>query len=148
MKKKYKWDAENGIATCTLEDKENHIFTGVAVCASEDLDMLSEKTGLTIAESRAWIVYLKHIRDNELKPQIKMLWHLYHTMETSQHFSKKHYEAIMLFRKIDQLEQELQLTKYSIKELQEQLRLYIMNKENFYTMIRQKRQKLDKDKNF
>ena len=35
--------------------------------------MMSEKTGLTIAEKRSYIRFLLHMRDNYLKPMIQVL---------------------------------------------------------------------------
>ena len=69
------WNEETGEATYILYDekKSNIQFVGTAKCHPDDRDMMSEKTGLTIAEKRSYIKFLLHMRDNYLKPMIQVL---------------------------------------------------------------------------
>ena len=46
-------------------------FVGEATCHPDDMDFESERVGLTIAEARANIKVLRHMRDCEVKPQLK-----------------------------------------------------------------------------
>ena len=84
----YSWDSATGTATCIIQDK-NNTFTGTAHCHENDWDFMSERTGCYIAECRASIARLRHIRDNEIKPQIKALKHFYYTLK----HKKKYFNA-------------------------------------------------------
>lgn len=68
----FDWCEETGQAVCTIVDK-GRIYQGFAWCREEDRDMMSSKTGLTIAEYRAHIALSKGIRDNEIKPGLAAL---------------------------------------------------------------------------
>ena len=50
----YDWDEKTGQAVCTIIDR-GKVYQGFAWCREEDKDMMSSKTGLTIAEFRAHI---------------------------------------------------------------------------------------------
>ena len=67
----FNWDAETGTAACILSDGKK-IFTGLAQCHPDDIDMASEKTGCEIAFKRAKINALREYRD-ELKASLKAL---------------------------------------------------------------------------
>lgn len=77
MKDFINWDAEKGIATCTLIAPDGITITKTAQCAEEDRDMMSEKTGCTIAQMRATIALSKHIRDYIIKPELYTLKNFY-----------------------------------------------------------------------
>ena len=64
---KHSFDPATGVATCELLDKNGKKYYGRAVCCNEDADMMSEKTGLIIAESRAVIQALSPIQANIYK---------------------------------------------------------------------------------
>ena len=106
MKRIYKFDAENGVATCYLIDK-NNTHMGFACCHDDDKDFQSERVGLTLAEARAEIDALKHIRNTELIPAYKALKHLQDNMNTSTHYNPKSYEAKMLRRQVCIKENEI-----------------------------------------
>ena len=101
--------------------------------------MKSEKTGMHIAEKRATIGYLKAIRDNEIKPQLKILKQFYYSINQSKQFNPKSYEARMLNRQIKMLEEGLDYVKKNIKASQKDLSNYINEKEKFYTFVRKGR---------
>jgi hypothetical protein len=85
----------NGTATYIMT-YNGYKFIGEATCHPDDIDFESERVGLTIAEARANIKVLHHIRKCEVKPQLKILKHLYNNMKSSTHFNSNSYEARMV----------------------------------------------------
>ncbi len=139
----FKWDSESGTATCVLTDG-NNIFIGIATCSPDDMDMISEKTGCQIALYRAEIDYLKHLRDNELKPKLAALKQLYYSINQSKQFNDKGYETKMLRRQIYLTDSDLTLIKQEILKIKQELKHYLKEKSDFYNKVREKRLK---DKN-
>lgn len=139
----FKWDPESGTATCVLTDGQN-IFLGIATCGPDDRDMMNEKTGCQIAMQRAKIDYLKHIRDNELKPRLSALKQLYYSINQSKYFNEKAYETKMLCRQIYLTKSDLNMIKDEITQTKQELKLYLEEKGKFYQRVREQRQK---DKN-
>ena len=135
MKYEYDWSQEFGWATCTIQDHDL-IFTGAAQCHPDDEDMKNHLSGQTIAEARASIKYLKHIRDNELRPQLKILKQLYYSMNRSQHFNRKSYEAKMLFRQINRITKDIENVNHDINTLKLMISAYIDQKDEEYKKIR------------
>ena len=90
----FSWDENTGLASCILSDGKN-VYTGIAQCHPEDMDMMSEKTGCEIAFKRAKIEALRAYRD-ELKIQYKTLKQLYHSMNMSYRFNENSYVNKML----------------------------------------------------
>lgn len=139
----FEWDEDTGVATCVLVDG-NNIFLGTAKCAPEDEDMKSEKTGMQIALYRAKIDYLRHLRDNVLKPRLAALKQLYFSMNQSSQFNENSYENKMLCRQIYLTDSDLSLIKEELTYTKQDLNFYLAEKSNFYKKIRENRQK---DKN-
>lgn len=139
----FEWNPETKTATCVLSDGEN-IFIGLATCHPDDEDMMNEKTGYHIAQYRAQIDYLKHVRDNVLKPRLAALKQLYFSMNRSKYFNEKSYETRMLQRQIYLTQSDLDLIKTDLANLKQKLTSYINEKEAFYTKVRENRAK---DKN-
>lgn len=133
---KYTWNPETGEASCIIcyNDLE---FVGTAYCHPEDGDMKSKLTGQTIAEIRAMLAYLRHIRDNELRPQLKSLNQLYYSMNRSKNYNKKSYESYMLYRQIRILQNDLDTIKIEIANLRKGLKEYIEQKEKDHQIIRE-----------
>lgn len=131
----YTWNERYGTATCTLFYK-NYEFTGVANCHPDDQDMMSKLTGQTIAEYRATLQYLRFIRDCELQPQLKALKQLYYSINHSKYFDPKSYEAIMLYRQINHLTEDLKENKYLIDLTKSQLKAYLITKERDHKQLR------------
>lgn len=123
-------------STCTIIDG-SHTFVGEAICHEEDMDMVSERTGLFIAEGRAIIKRYQHIKNNELKPAIAALKHLQNCMEQSKKFNKNSYENYMLRRQIRIKEEELAVIELEIATEQQYLKEYIAQKTKLYNRIRQ-----------
>lgn len=129
----YKWD--NGFATCVIKYK-NISFFGRAFCHPQDEDMCSRLTGSYIAEQRAMIKVLRHIRNNELKPQLQSLNQLYYAMNRSKKFNPKSYEARSLFSHINNLKKDIEAIEEEINMTNRELKQYIDEKDKLYTRLR------------
>ena len=139
----FEWDEENGVATCVLTDGYN-IFLGTATCSPEDEDMKNQKTGLQIASYRAQIDYLRHVRDNILKPRLAALKQLYYSINKSKYFNENSYETKMLCRQIYLTNSDLDMIKEEIACTKQELNNYLSEKAKFYKRVRENRLK---DKN-
>lgn len=134
----YDWYEETGQAVCTITDK-GKIYQGFAWCKEEDRDMMSSKTGLTIAEYRAHIAQSKGIRDNEIKPGLAALKQAKYAINQSRHFDENSYEYRMLEQQIKNYEQDLIFIKNTIALQKANLNQYMQNKADFYNKIRKNR---------
>ena len=135
MRYEYEWNQETGIAKCIIYDK-NLTFTGIATCHPDDMDFASERTGCYIAETRAGLARLRHMRDNILRPQIKSLMDFYHDLKDRKHFDPTHPMVGILFQHINQLNHELAELSQDIRLEQIYLKEYIANKDIMYKKIR------------
>ena len=115
-------------------------FVGEATCHSDDMDFESERVGLTIAEARANIKVLRHMRDCEVKPQLKILNHLLSNMKTSKSYNPISYEAKMLRSQIRTIEKELATINNAIADEQKFIKDYIDGKNKMYKRLRAKSQ--------
>lgn len=136
----YTWDEELGVATCTIFYKDIE-FYGQAICHPDDKDMMSRLVGQTIADMRATLWYLRHVRDNELRPQLQVLYQLYYSMKHSKNFNPKSYEAKMLYKQIHFIEKNLSIVKEDIAELYLRLSNYIEQKDIDHKLIKEFRAK-------
>ena len=134
----YSYDSVRGLATYTLFYKDL-TFGGAAFCHPDDEDMKSQMIGLTIAESRATLNYLRHIRDNELQPQLASLKQLMYSMNHSKQYNRKSYEARMLYRHIQMYEEDLKNIKQEISRIKFFLWRYMHEKEELHQTLREKR---------
>ena len=137
MKIKTSWDANNGISIYRVIDK-NKWYTGIAECHPDDKEFQSEDFGQALATVRATIEFLRDLRDNEIKPQLKIIKHLYTNMTTSKEFNSKSYEAKMVRRKYYQLQNELSRTQEQIRQFKDQAEFLIDTKESMNNLIRSK----------
>ena len=135
----YEWRPEEGLAICKVY-YNNIEFKGTASCHPDDIDMCSKMTGQTIAELRAEIKKLQHIRDNELRPQLKVLNQLYYAMNRSKEYNKKSYVSKMLYRAIKNISNELDMTKEMLDIDRKFLKDYIDLKDIYYKNIRSRRE--------
>jgi Na+-transporting NADH:ubiquinone oxidoreductase subunit NqrB len=134
----YTWNQETGEATYTIYYK-NLTFTGNANCHPDDEDMKNQMMGLTIAESRATLAYLRHVRDNDLRPQLKSLKQLMYSMNHSKQYNRKSYEARMLYRHIQMLEEDMKNIAEDISRIKYFLWRYMLEKEELHQTLREKR---------
>lgn len=128
---------QDGKSTCIIEYK-GIAFCGEAKCHPQDNDFESEKTGLQIAEIRANIKLLQFRRDTEIKPQIKILKHLLHNIQSSQSHNPKAYESVMIKKQLKSLNMDLNEINGVIHDEKRYLKDYIDNKDKFYNKIRSK----------
>lgn len=118
----YTWNEETGIAIYTMKDMEtNTTVIGKAQCHPDDKSKMSKYLGLEIAELRAKISVLRNIRDVEVKPQLKILKHLYTNMTTNKQYNPRSYEARMVRRQYKLQQQRLEDIKNTIQDCQEYL---------------------------
>ena len=115
-------------------------FVGEATCHPDDKDFESERVGLTIAEARANIKVLRHMRNCEVKPQLKILNHLLSNMKTSKSYNPISYEAKMLRSQIHTIEKELATINNAIADEQKFIKDYIDGKDKMYKKLRAKSQ--------
>ena len=139
LEPQFYWDPETGLSTCILSDGTN-TYIGQAHCSEADQDMKSEKTGGYIAECRAQISYLTHIRDNEIKPKLAALKELYYSINQSKRFNPDLYEVHMLQKKIGDLDFELSVTKDMIATERKTLNTFMKQKADAYSKIRRIRE--------
>lgn len=132
---------------CIIEDADENSFVGVAVCHEDDWDMESEKVGYFIAGTRAQIKLLQHFKKNVLKQELKALNNLYYSMNRSKYFNPKSYEAKRMFRHMNMLQDDIEYVDNTLKVVKEELRNYLVKKEEFRQDIRKLRaaQKAEKD---
>ena len=135
----YDWDPETKTATCFLFDK-NEVFVGIAQCHPDDEEFMSEKTGLIIAETRAQLDALRHLKNHVLKPELAALEHFYYTINKSKHYNKKSYEAKMLWRQMKIKKGEIAETQNAIIEIKKNLKQFIDDKDNFYKSVKKNRE--------
>lgn len=135
---KFEYDKETGLSVCTLTI-DGKLFTGIAQCHPEDMDMESEKVGCEIAYHRAIIEALRHRRDNEIKPSIKALKQLYYSTKHSKKFDKYSYETRMLWGQIHNWQCDLITVNQMIDTERKFISSYIHTKEELYRNIRMNR---------
>lgn len=136
----YLWNEETGLAICNIYYKDL-IFSGEAMCHPDDREFMSRISGCEIAEMRATIKYLQHIKNNELRPSIQALTDYYYTIVQSSQFNQNSYENKMLRRRIQLLKDDLVATQENIVLLKKNLREYLAKKEKMYEVIRNIRKK-------
>ena len=128
----------NGIAKYTIIDNDGSVYIGEAHCHPEDVDMMSEKTGLQIAEIRANIKFLKHLI-KESKKELKALKDFHSLLKFNPYYNKENREVKLLIKEIRRREKDIKENKNSLKEMKDSLIEYIAEKEKFYQKIRRNR---------
>lgn len=133
MKPKSKISYENEKTICNIE-YNGKIFSGIAICHPNDLDMQSRYTGAYIAETRATITLAKHIKDNEIKPAINAMKKLLNSMEQSNKYERNSIERVR--KELKSYQKDLTFFNKVIKINKQDLYLYIKGKEELYQKIR------------
>ena len=146
MKEVYKnlefnFDEENGTTICVMK-YDNRDFMGTAVCAPEDMDYLSKKTGQEIAFNRASVEVLKYDKFC-LTQELKGLKSLYYSIKHSKKYNPKSYEAIMLRHQINIRENDIAQLKVDIKTTQQYIKNYINQKDKAYKIWRKLKKEQD-----
>ena len=131
----------DNIVRCELEDPDTHeIVVGEAKCMPQDMDMMSEKTGLQIAETRANIKFLKHLI-KESKKELKALKDFHSLLKFNPYYNEENREVKLLIKEIRRREKDIKENENSLKEMKDTLTEYIAKKEEFYQKIRRNRNK-------
>ena len=133
----YDYDKETLKSSCIIEDK-NIIGIGDAYCHPKDSDIASERTGVHIAEDRAYIKYLQNYKACQLRPALTALNHVYSTMCHSTHFNPHSYEAKRLRKEIKNIEKEINKVSTSIENIKLRLKEYIDDKDKMAQFYRNK----------
>lgn len=146
MKEVYKnlefnFDEENGTTICVMK-YDNRDFMGTAVCAPEDMDYLSKKTGQEIAFNRASVEVLKYDKFC-LTQELKGLKSLYYSIKHSKKYNPKSYEAIMLRHQMNMRENDIAQLKVDIKTTQQYIKNYISQKDKAYKIWRKLKKEQD-----
>ena len=132
----FTYDETSGICGCSIFLDDFLQGFGIAQCAEQDRDMISEKTGMHIAEMRAQINLLQNYKNRELHPELKAYKHLLGTMVNSSQYNPNSYEAKRLNREIKNVEKAIAEINEAIKATKQQLYNYINTKETIYQRIR------------
>ena len=125
----YFYIAYNGLSMC-----------GQAKCHPDDTDMMSERTGLTIAEARAHIQMLKAKKQYEIQPKIDVLRHLLTNIQSSKNHNPKAYESCMLRSQLAHWEGQLAEINADIADEEKYLKEYIDQKDKLYRKLRARNQ--------
>ena len=133
----YDYDKNSLKSSCIIE-KNNIIGVGNAFCHPKDKDIASERTGMHIAEDRAYIHYLQNYKASQLRPALKALKHVYSTMSHSKQFNPYSYEAKRLRKEIKNIEQEINKVSCSIENIKLRTKEYIDDKEKMADFYRTK----------
>ena len=132
----FTWDETSGICGCSIILDDLMYGFGIAQCAEEDKDVISERTGMHIAERRAQINLLQNYKNRELIPGLKALLHLKSTMVNSNNYNPKSYEAKRLDKEIKHYQQDIEDIRIAIEGAKQNLYDYINIKEKLYKRIR------------
>lgn len=138
----FTYNKETGITICTLTDTRNNTYIGEAHCHPNDMDMKNEMTGNEIAYRRAYIKFLKHIRDTEIVPQLNILKHMYSCMEQAANFNPKDNNARLMKRAIENYSAGATAIREYIREERDSLHEYMIEKGKLYRKIRANREQV------
>lgn len=132
----YKWNADFGVATCRMYNFNLHEWVeGGAVCAIEDQDMLSEKTGLAIAEQRATIeLYKSQIK--YLKIQRDLYQDLYNTYKLRPTFDENDKLVKIVKKRLYMTLNDIKAFELLIKEAKSALQDFLDAKDELYVKVR------------
>ena len=142
----FAYDEQSGITTCTLTDTKNRTYVGTARCHPEDKDMQNRLTGQEIAYRRAYLTYLKYLRDINL-PKLEVLRHTYSCMEQAFDFDPKDNNARLMRRAISDYAAGVDMLREAIKDERNALHTYMVDKAAMYKSIRDWRKTKAGDKN-
>ena len=135
----FAYDEETGVTTCTLQDTKRNTYVGEARCHPDDVDMKNKMTGSEIAYRRAYIKYLKHMRDTEFVPQLSVLKHMYSCMEQAADFNPKDNNIRLMKRAIDNYSAAVDMIRAEIRDERNDLHTYMTDKAKLYKLIRDRR---------
>ena len=138
-KTEYQYNEEHGNSYFYIE-YNGLSMCGQAKCHPDDTDMMSERTGLTIAEARAHIQMLKAKKKYEIQPKIDVLRHLLTNIQSSKNHNPKAYESCMLRSQLAHWEGQLAEINADIADEEKYLKEYIDQKDKLYRKLRARNQ--------
>lgn len=133
----YDYDKDALKSNCIIENN-SIIGIGNATCHPDDKDIANERTGMTIAENRAYIHYLQNYKATYLRPALTALTHAYSTMCHSKKFNPYSYEAKRLRKEIKNIQKEINKTSCSIENIKIRTKEYINDKDKMAQLYRTK----------
>lgn len=122
--------------SCFMIFYKDQTFFGKAECHPDDMDMESQRTGLTIAEARAHIQMLKFIKRHEIQPVIDSYNHLLKNIQSSKKHNPRAYESCMIRSQLAHWENKLKEITNDIKDEEKYLKEYIDQKDKLYRRLR------------
>lgn len=128
----FMWNEETGTCTCGIYLDDFLQGFGIAECADQDRDVMSQRTGEHIAELRAQINLLQNYKNRELHPGLKALKHLKSTMINSKSYNPDSYESKRLNVEIKNFQKDILDIQAAIESLKQDLYEYINLKEEIY----------------
>ena len=117
----------NGLSMC-----------GQAKCHPDDTDMMSERTGSTLAEIKANIKRLRYMR-NKVRENMRPLELFESRLKCCKNYNSKSFEARRLRKEIWLYKDKIQEITNAINDEEAYLKKYIAEKDNLYVKIRAKR---------
>lgn len=138
-KTEYQYDEHSGNSYFYIEHN-GLSMCGQAKCHPDDADMMSERTGLTIAEARAHIQMLKAKKKYEIQPKIDVLRHLLTNIQSSKNHNPRAYESCMLRSQLAHWEGQLAEINADIADEEKYLKEYIDQKDKLYRKLRARNQ--------
>lgn len=135
----YRWNEETNTAIVSCETLNGEILSASAICHPDDADMCSRQTGNIIAEFRLLIKCHQYEKNNILRPQLKILYHLKSIYERDPNYNEYSYENKMLRKQIRIVEKEIEDTKEDIENIRKELKDFIDCKDSFYRKVRKHR---------
>ena len=135
----FTYSEETGVTTCILTDTKNNTYIGKAHCHPDDIDMKNEMTGSEIAYRRAYIQFLKHIRDTEIVPKLAILKHMSSCMEQAANFNPKDNNIRLMQRAIENYSAGAAAIRECIRDERDNLHEYMIEKGKLYRKIRANR---------
>ena len=138
-KTEYQYDEHSGNSYFDIEHN-GLSMCGQAKCHPDDADMMSERTGLTIAEARAHIQILKAKKKYEIQPKIDVLRHLLTNIQSSKNHNPRAYESCRLRSQLAHWEGQLAEINADIADEEKYLKEYIDQKDKLYRKLRARNQ--------
>lgn len=135
--KTVRYSFEEGVAQYVYRYK-HHQFVGTAICHDEDKDFESRMLGLDLAETRAYLDYLR-IRRDELAIRHQTLKGMYQYLSDDKNFNKDDFYAKKIANEIDVTYEELEECREAIHNIPRMMDAKITNRELLYQKIREKR---------
>lgn len=139
LKENILWDENLGLAIATITDTTHgEVFTATAMCSPEDSDMKSKLTGQEIAWRRAYIKYLKYLK-NYYSVQYKALNDFQKNIQNCKHYNPEFQIENLLHKEIQLVYNTYIQLKKKVAAEKQALNQYISKKAEIYDKFRERR---------